>query len=80
MFAKLRETWEEEESRFGKFLKYWIGYLSMSLGVIIEGGDQLLSLFSKYNLGAPEWLTHGLVGLGMLAYIRGKMTVKKPDA
>ncbi len=76
----LKDRWQAEETKLGKVAKYWVGYGATVVGVLIEIGDKAITLFAQYSVGTPEWLTHGLVGLGLLAYIGGKLTVKPASA
>ena len=74
MLSKLQATWQAEESKLGKFLKYIIGYLSILAGVIGEAASTYLPLFNGF---VPEWLSHALVVVGLLSYIIGKLTKKE---
>lgn len=72
-----KERWEAEETKIGKLFKYWAGYGLTTAGALIEAGDYLLTVYAKYSLATPDWLSHGLVGLGLFGYVVGKCTVKK---
>jgi len=71
---ELQQRWDAEESKLGKILKYYIGYLGIAAGSLGEGLTALMNLYTQYNIALPEWLTHTLVGIGIVGYLIGKLT------
>lgn len=70
----IKERWNAEESKFGKYLKFIIGYLFTLSGVIADLTSQYIPLVSSY---VPDKLVHTLVFIGVVGYTLGKLTTNK---
>ena len=69
----LKDRWDAEENKIGKFLKYIIGYCSVFAGIITDLTVNYLRAVSGY---VPESVSHTLVSIGVASYVIGKLTVK----
>lgn len=77
MFEKLKKRWESEESKLGKFLKYYIGYIGMASGFISGTLTDISSQYAALGCVVPVWITKTLLYAGIAGYVVGKITRKK---
>lgn len=73
----IKERLEAEETKLGKFFKYVIGYAGVVSGIVT---DTVITYLPAVREFVPEWLTHGLVVVGVCGYVIGKLSAKpKPQ-
>jgi hypothetical protein len=77
MLEKFKQRWASEESKLGKFFKYYIGYIGVAAGVISQTITEISGIYASVGVGAPSWFTKALLGLGIAGYVAGKITKKK---
>ena len=77
LWGWISSRWEAEESKIGKWLKYYAGYIPIACGVATEVLQQTTTLFTAAGLTVPEVVPHAMVGVGLVAYIAGKLTKAK---
>lgn len=78
MFKSFKERWEAEESKLGKFLKYYIGYIGIACGLISENSTEILAIFGQVGISVPHSVSMFFLYSGVIAYVIGKLT-KKPN-
>lgn len=67
----LSERWDAEENKFGKFLKFVLGYLPIIAGVVTDVTVNYLPAVAQY---VPESVSHIMVSVGVICYTIGKLT------
>lgn len=74
----LKERWNAEETKIGKFFKFILGYSGVAAGIITDIAVNYMPAVSQY---IPEGFAHALFKAGVICYGIGKLTaIKKPDA
>jgi len=76
VLANFKARWEAEETKLGKLLKYYIGYVFIGASWVSLHVSDILGLFTNVGLSIPLWVTKGLFICGLIGYIGGKTTKK----
>jgi uncharacterized membrane protein len=72
----LKERLKAEETKIGKILKNWVA-TGLLLCSIFGGANEYLSILPPDFI--PTWLKTVVVITGIVSFVGGKLTVKKPD-
>lgn len=71
----LHDRLKAEETKFGKFLKTWVsGFLLLCSA--LGAANEYLALVPPDFI--PTWLKTAICSAGVISFIGGKLTVKKP--
>jgi hypothetical protein len=71
----IKERLKAEETKIGKFLKKWLSGFLLLCSALGAANEYLAVLPPDF---VPTWLKTAIVVSGVISFIAGKLTVKKP--
>lgn len=67
----IQERWTSEETKIGKFLKYYIGYVGIALATVGQAIEYTALVPQDW---LPSWLKTTILVCGVAGYVLGKLT------